>query len=284
MRNSVSALVARTKFLLIIDLLKKALSFSAFFYVFFSLNAYADIAVCPPQRIDESMHVEYVFDGDTVRLSDGRKVRMLGIDTPEVFSKKKTLSSEAKASGIKAREALRKILETQEMKVSLAYGQQRFDHYGRTLAHLFTVDGINIQAKLLSQGYAVAFTTPPNDRQSDCYQQQEKQARQAKLGIWLLPQYQLKYADKLQHASLGFQRIQGTVTRIKKTQSRITLTLDDKLDVMIYKKDWSNFSLHMLSQLQDKKVRVRGWLRKYNTHYQLNLRHTDALTEDLAAN
>lgn len=276
--------MARTKFLLINGLFKKALKFSAFFYVLFSLNAYADIAGCPPQRIDESAHVEYVFDGDTVRLSDGRKVRLLGIDTPETASKNGAIAADIKASGLEARAALRKILASQGMKVSLAYGQQRLDHYGRTLAHLFTVDGVNVQAQLIRQGFAIAYTTPPNDRLSSCYRQQEVLARQARLGIWLLPQYQLKYANKLDQAAFGFQRVQGTVTQFRKTESRITLTLDDSLDVMIYKKDWPNFSLHILSQLQGKQVRVRGWLRKYKKRYQLNLRHTDALTEDLSIN
>ena len=61
------------------------------------------------------------------------------------------------------------------MEIGLAYGNQRLDRYGRTLAHAYLPDGLNLQAWLIEQGHAIAFTTPPNDRMSDCYRQREQQ-------------------------------------------------------------------------------------------------------------
>ncbi len=268
------------------DLQKKALIFSAFFCVCFSLNAYA--SECPPRHIDESARVDYVYDGDTLRLEDGRKVRLIGIDTPEVFSKKRYIPSEIKASGQRARAALQEQLNKTEMLIGLDYGQQRLDRYGRTLAHVFTPQGVNLQAQLIKQGYAIAYTTPPNDRLGDCYQQQEALARQAKRGIWQLAQYQLQDVRQLHLAKKdlqqGFRRLQGRVTQFKKSASRITLVVDDILNVHIYKKDWPNFSLYSLNALQGKNIHIRGWLRKNKQNYHMNLRHPDALTEDRKAN
>lgn len=267
------------------DLLKKALIFSAFFCTCFSLNAYA--SECPPQRIDESARVNYVYDGDTVQLEDGRKVRLIGIDTPEVFSKKHHIPREIKHSGQRARAALQQQLNESAMRIGLGYGLQRFDRYGRTLAHVFTPQGINVQAQLIKQGHAIAYTTPPNDRLGDCYQQQEALARQEARGIWQLAQYQLLHSSQLHRAQQdfqsGFRRLQGRVTQLKKTGGRITLVMDGLLDVHIYKKDWANFSLHDLNALQDKTIRIRGWLHKKKQRYQINLRHPDALAEDFTA-
>ena len=206
-------------------------------------------------------------------------MRLIGIDTPEVFSKKRHIPSEIKASGQRAREALQQQLSKADMRVGLDYGQQRFDRYGRTLAHMFTASGLNVQAQLIKHGHAIAFTTPPNDRLSNCYQQQEVLARQAKHGIWQLAQYQLLDTSQLQLAKQGFQRLQGQVTQLKKTSKHITLVIGGLLNVRIYKKDWSNFSLHHLNTLKGKRIRVRGWLRKNQQYYQINVRHPDAITE-----
>ena len=260
------------------DLLKKALKFSAFFCACISLNVTAN--ECPPRQIDESVKVNTVYDGDTVQLEDGRKVRLIGIDTPEVFSKKRHIPREIKASGQRARRALQQQLNKADMRVGLNYGQQQFDRYGRTLAHIFTPEGINLQAYLIRQGHAIAFTTPPNDRLSDCYQQQEVLARQAGRGIWRLAQYQLLDISQLSSAKQGFQRIQGQVTQLKKAGKHITLVIGGVLNVRIYKKDWRNFSLSHLNTLQGKRIRVRGWLHKKKEYYQINIRHPDALTEN----
>jgi len=267
-------------------LLKKALIFSAFF-VLFSPSVFAD--ACPPLRIDESSRVKYVYDGDTLQLKDGRKVRLIGIDTPEIFSKRQAIARDIKASGERARAALQKQLGLANQRIGLAYGAQRFDRYGRTLAHVFLPSGKNLQAWLIAQGYAIAFTTPPNDRMSHCYQQQEARARQLTLGIWKLPRYQVKHSGQLNETSQGFYRLQGKVSRIWQSKNKLTILLDNIVDIKIYKNDLPNFNKHMLNNLQGKKIRVRGWLRQKKmsasqqktnqnkNRYFMSLRHPDAL-------
>lgn len=276
--------------------LKKALFCSAFFYVLASITtpAFADsgaAVLCPPQHIDQTARVNYVYDGDTLQLESGRKIRLIGIDTPEVHSRKHHIPADIKQQGLLARDTLQALLNRSSRHVQLAYGQQSQDRYGRTLAHVFLPDGSNLQAELIARGHAIAFTTPPNDRMSDCYRTQEQHARQQQLGIWRLPQYQVKHTQQTIGSLAGFQRLQGQVTEVTQSKSRIRLQLGPQLAVNIYKNDWVNFSLHRLLNLQGKTVRVRGWVKSVKhgsktadtpPRYRLTLRHRDALTEDVS--
>lgn len=301
LRNSASVSVVRSKpSFPQTARLKKALFCSAFFYVLAGSPAFADSSaitrasdaiLCPPQRIDQTARVNYVYDGDTLQLENGRKIRLIGIDTPEVFSRKYNIPADIKQQGLQARDTLQALLKPSSRRVQLAYGQETEDRYGRTLAHVFLPDGSNLQAELIARGHAIAFTTPPNDRMSDCYRTQEARARQQQLGIWQLPQYLIKHTQQTIGSLTGFQRLQGQVTRVTQSKSRIRLLLGPQLEVNIYKNDWVNFSLHQLLNLQGKTVRVRGWVKpiKYrnktaNTlpRYRLTLRHHDALTEDVS--
>ncbi|MGZ4981330.1 MAG: thermonuclease family protein [Methylobacter sp.] len=76
--------------------------------------------------------VKTVYDGDTVVLEDGRKIRLLGINTPEVQHRGKL----ADAGGDEAKQWLTDKLKN--TKVRLEAGVEKTDKYGRTLAHLFT--------------------------------------------------------------------------------------------------------------------------------------------------
>lgn len=166
---------------------------------------------------------------------------------------------------------------------------QRFDRYGRTLAHVFLPSGKNLQAWMISRGYAIAFTTPPNDQMSFCYQQQEAKARKEKLGIWNMPSYQVKSTGQLDETSRGFTRLKGTVTRIRQNAGRVAIYLDNQLEINLYKTDLYNFNAYMLNNMQGKNIQIRGWLRQKkitdnshdkhqnNTHYVMTLRHPDAI-------
>jgi len=273
-------------------LLKKALFYSAFFYVLiFSELALSNghaaerISVCPPQQIDESVRVNYVYDGDTLQLEDGRKIRLIGIDTPEIFSRRGHIAEDIKHSGEQAKSTLKQLLSQSNQRVGLAFGPQRFDRYQRTLAHVFLPDGKNLQAALISQGRAIAFTTPPNDIMSDCYQRQEALAIKHQRGLWKLPRYQLKTTAQLTKSSDGFHRLRGKVMRIWQSAYKFTLFLDNRVEIKIRRFDLPNFNAHMLSSLKNKNIEIRGWLHlkksaqvEHNKpEFIMRLRHPDAI-------
>ena len=183
-------------------------------------------------------------------------------------------------------------LATSKNRISLSYGAQRFDRYGRTLAHIFLPNGKNLQAWLILEGYAIAYTTPPNDQMTSCYRRLEFIAQQENRGIWQMSQYQLKRSHQLSKKSKGFHRLQGRISMVSVNKDKVTLNLDCRLDVNIYKSDMNSFNVYQLNKLQGKNVRVRGWIKHKKAHrnkesgeksgnlYAMTLRHTDALQLD----
>ena len=100
--------------------------------------------------------VKKVYDGDTILLSDGRKIRLQGINTPEVEH-----SNQAEQAG---GDVARKWLTQQILgkKVRLEFDLQKRDKYKRHLAHIFTEQDVHINQELVRLGYASVRTFPPN--------------------------------------------------------------------------------------------------------------------------
>ncbi len=86
--------------------------------------------------------VRWVVDGDTVVLADGRHVRYIGIDTPEIDHAKQ--QAEPLAYG--ARSVNRQLVEGQSVR--LEYDRETTDRYGRTLAYVYRGDGVFVNAEL----------------------------------------------------------------------------------------------------------------------------------------
>jgi len=229
---------------------------------------------CPPRQISETARVSHVHDGDTLRLTDGRKIRLIGIDTPELARQQRPAQPYAR----EARAALVKFLQQSDNRIGLSYGRERHDRYQRTLAHLYLPDGRSLQALLLTNGYATAFTTPPNDSQSPCYRQAEAVAREQQRGIWSLPRYRVKTLYQLDQQDDGFSRIQGVVSELHVGKKALWIHLGKTLQLRIDNRDLANFDAYSLQQLRGKTIRVRGWLHRRKNHYFMALRHRDALS------
>jgi endonuclease YncB( thermonuclease family) len=126
----------------------------------------------------EWVSVRRVNDGDTVELTDGRLVRYIGINTPEIDH----AHNAAEPFGFAAR---RKNLELVGGKrVRLEYDQERFDQYRRALAYVFLADGAMVNAALLRSGHAYVLFTKPNVKYERQMLEAQREAMQAKRGIW----------------------------------------------------------------------------------------------------
>jgi len=119
----------------------------------------------------EKALVVSVIDGDTIELQGGRRVRYLGIDTPEPGE---YYADEATARNIELVEG--KIVELQ-------IGKRDKDEYGRLLRYVY-VDGIFVNAELVVQGYATAYIFDPDDRYSQILVQLEQYAKLRERGLW----------------------------------------------------------------------------------------------------
>jgi endonuclease YncB( thermonuclease family) len=120
--------------------------------------------------------VEYVHDGDTLFLDDGTKVRLLGIDTPEIGDNAECYGDEATAQ-------LRQLLP-EGSRVRVLADVEPFDQYGRSLLFLYTADGVLVNLALIDAGAAEAVVLPPNVLFADELEAAEDRAQAAGLGMW----------------------------------------------------------------------------------------------------
>ena len=124
-----------------------------------------------PLEMEQALVVR-VIDGDTIELQDGRRVRYLGIDTPELGE---DYSAEATARN-------RELVENKV--VELQRGKRDKDEYGRLLRYVY-VDGVFVNAELVAQGYATAYIFDPDERYSQILVQLEQYAKMRERGLWV---------------------------------------------------------------------------------------------------
>ena len=213
-------------------------------------------APCAADRIDERALVKHVHDGDTLVLSDGRKVRLIGINTPELARK----PAPAEQFAATARTALRQLLADGQFQVGIRYGTERFDRYSRVLAHLFTNDGRNVQALLLQRGLGAPTVFPPNLWQHECYWRTAMQARDARVGIWALPRYQGLSPRSVRARGGGFYAVRGRVESIERTRRSVWLNMGYDFALRIAKDDLLHFRNLTPESLRYKSVRALGWV------------------------
>ena len=115
-----------------------------------------------------------VIDGDTIRLSDGRRIRYIGIATPEIGDNPQYFVPEATSFN-------RSLLAGR--RVTLEKDVSDKDRFGRLLRFVYS-DGILVNAELVREGYGVAKVFPPDTRYAGCFAALEGEAREARRGMW----------------------------------------------------------------------------------------------------
>ena len=117
-----------------------------------------------------------VTDGDTIRLGELGSVRLIGIDTPEVYGDAECFGREASAFA--------KRLLPLGTRVRYRVGVEERDRYGRLLAYVWLPDGRMLNRVMIEQGYAQPLTIPPNvDSPTSSAPRRGRRARPA-LGLW----------------------------------------------------------------------------------------------------
>jgi micrococcal nuclease len=127
-----------------------------------------------------SATVQRVVDGDTVRLAGLGSVRLIGIDTPEVYG------GRVECFGPEA-SAFAKSLLRPGTRVRYRVGAEPRDRYGRLLAYVWLRDGRLFNALLAERGYATTLTIPPNDDLAPRFAAAEERARDRHRGMWRRP-------------------------------------------------------------------------------------------------
>jgi micrococcal nuclease len=134
----------------------------------------------PPAGADRGVAVVRIVDGDTLVVTGGVRVRLIGIDTPESVDPRRPVE----CFGTEAAAALGRLVPP-GTPVRLTYDVDRTDDFGRTLAYLYRrPDGLFVNAALVEQGYAHAATHPPNVSHAGEFAALAGQARRGNAGLW----------------------------------------------------------------------------------------------------
>ena len=125
---------------------------------------------------DRHAQVTKVTDGDTLHLSGLGSVRLIGIDTPEVYG-------EAECFGREASAFARRLVPL-GTRVRYRVGTEERDRYGRVLAYVWLPDGRMLNRVMVARGYAQPLTIPPNVEFEGAFRRAARAARAAGRGLW----------------------------------------------------------------------------------------------------
>jgi len=228
-------------------------------------------SACGLDQAGVEVRVDYVHDGDTVRLDDGRSVRLIGINTPELGRDGRPDEPLA----IVARDRLRHMLRSSGMRLTLRYDLQRHDRYRRTLAHAYLADGRSVTALLLREGLAMALMVPPNDWHWSCYRDHERAARAQDRGLWGLASQRPAEADRPRSLHPGFTLLHGTVDAVDRFHTGTRVRLIGNAQLWIGTEERDRFQ--DLQAWLGKRIEARGWLRRRSGTWQMRVRHPAAL-------
>ena len=126
--------------------------------------------------------VRFVYDGDTILLSTGERVRYIGINAPELDPR----GHKYEFMAIAARRFNTKLVKGK--RVRLEFDQEKRDRYGRLLAYVYIMKtGEMVNALLVKNGMAYVLSERPNLRYRKLFLKYQREAMQKKIGLWSRP-------------------------------------------------------------------------------------------------
>ncbi|MFL6624606.1 MAG: thermonuclease family protein [Sulfurifustaceae bacterium] len=207
-----------------------------------------------------------------MRLADGREVRLIGINAPEI-------GKNGTPDDPLAREARYRTMGlTRGQTVRIEYGSERFDRYGRTLAYALLADGRDLQEILVREGLAWYVAIPPNITRLERYRAAEAEARRLRRGVWSRPEYAPVAAEELKPERSGFIRLAGTVRAVYRRGDYTDLVIAPMIELRLPADVVAALGRSPQS-LIGRRVVARGWLTEYKSRHRLRVTHP-AMLED----
>lgn len=131
------------------------------------------VAIALPAHAADLSGTPRIVDGDTLHLN-GIKIRLHGIDAPEM---KQECTDQHGASYL-CGEASTEALRTLTLNTNITCEGSTHDRYRRLIGVCYA-RGINLNAEMVRQGWALAYR-----RYSEDYVSAENEAQEAKRGMW----------------------------------------------------------------------------------------------------
>ena len=135
-----------------------------------------------PSSEQDGYRVTYVVDGDTFDIDDNGetvRIRVIGIDTPEVYG-----PDAPQCYGEEASERAKELLENTTVTLENDPSQEAIDRYDRRLAHVVLSDGTQFGELMVKDGFAQAYTYRSPAKYDARYEELEAQARESRSGMW----------------------------------------------------------------------------------------------------
>lgn len=121
--------------------------------------------------------VKRVIDGDTIELMDGRKLRYIGVDTPESVDPRRKVECFGKEASLFNKE----LVEGREVRLEKDISET--DSFGRLLRYVYIGD-IMVNKYLVEQGYAYASSYPPDVKHQNDFKHAQEMAEKENRGLW----------------------------------------------------------------------------------------------------
>jgi len=214
-----------------------------------------------------------VADGETVELSDGRKVRLAGIKAPApplgwtgeapwpfVMEAKDRLAARLPAG----------------TPVELRFDERRQDRYGHIVAQLYTLQGDTrtwLQEALVADGSVRVYVLPGTRACAAAPLVREGEARGTRRGLWRSWAYRVQDAadaEGLGRLTTTYQLVEGTVHAVGEGKKYLYVNFanDWRRDftIVIERKNLARFEAAGLDfgRLAGARLRVRGWMEWWN--------------------
>lgn len=188
-----------------------------------------EMPTAPPCTVErgEARAVAHVHDGETLRLDDGRTLRLIGALAPRAGDVGAPSGTWPPENATRA--ALAALAEG--TTITLWHEATRRDRYGHILAQATVGTGAEtmwLQGVLVSRGLARAYGRPGMDACTEGLVQLERQAREGGSGLWANAAYRVRAADDgddLARAAGGFHVVSGTVIRVSRGQGEVFVSL-----------------------------------------------------------
>jgi endonuclease YncB( thermonuclease family) len=213
--------------------------------------------------------VSRILDGRTFVLGDGREVRLAAVEVPPLPLPDETGAAPGAAAAKAALEAL-----AGGDAVVLRRADAPSDRYGRVFAYAYVErdgDELFVQGDLIASGFARVGDRVGSRACGVELLRRESAAREAKLGLWADPYYQVLNAetptDVLAHQG-RFALVEGKVVSVRDSGSTTYLNFgrrwSEGFTVTISKRNQRNFAAAGLDVhgLAGRRVRVRGWIEE----------------------
>jgi endonuclease YncB( thermonuclease family) len=228
--------------------------------------------VSPPGRESRTAVVERVIDGDTFVLVGGERVRLIGVDTPELGRRDRKVQYFAE----EARDFLTELIEGKG--ITLTSDWRGKDRYERTLAYVYLGDSVFVNLEIIKQGFGFVYTSYPFDYMEEFRDEQRAAMRESR-GLWgreIAEEELTAVRPHEAHEHYGESVVvKGKIVRTHNTGKVCFLDFDRRwkkgLTAVIFARSFHKFPEKPEDYYMGKDVRIAGEIEEYEGAPQIIL-------------